>query len=194
MRTIITATLIATTTLAGLVVAAEVAEAQQDKVTICHAAGLDGTTKYVEITVGYPAAFGPAGHFYEDGTPQAGHEDDILGPCPTPPTEPPVTDPPVTDPPVTEPPVTEPPVIIPPVTEPPVTDPPVTDPPAVTPPVTQPPVPPVVETVDPPVPPAPEPATPGMLPATGTSSWVLAALGAVCLMLGGAATWAARRK
>lgn len=52
-----------------------------DKVTLCHAAGLDGTTHYVTLEVGYPAAFGPAGHFYENGTPQAGHEQDYLGPC-----------------------------------------------------------------------------------------------------------------
>ena len=52
-----------------------------DKVTICHAAGRDGTTHYIEITVGWPAAYGPAGHFYENGTPRAGHEDDYLGPC-----------------------------------------------------------------------------------------------------------------
>ena len=29
--------------------------------------------------------FGQAGHFNEDGTPQAGHEQDYLGPCQTPP-------------------------------------------------------------------------------------------------------------
>lgn len=51
------------------------------KVTLCHAAGLEGTTKYVTITVGYPAAYGPAGHFYENGTPRAGHEQDYLGEC-----------------------------------------------------------------------------------------------------------------
>lgn len=55
--------------------------AGQDKVTLCHAAGLDGTTKYVTLTVGYPAAYGEAGHFYENGTPRAGHEDDYLGYC-----------------------------------------------------------------------------------------------------------------
>ena len=64
------------------------------KVTICHAAGLDGTAKFVEITVGWNAVYGPAGHFYENGTPRAGHEDDTLGACPTPPpttTAPPTT-------------------------------------------------------------------------------------------------------
>lgn len=51
------------------------------KVTICHAAGQDGTTKYVTLTIGYKAVYGPAGHFYENGTPRAGHEDDYLGAC-----------------------------------------------------------------------------------------------------------------
>jgi hypothetical protein len=66
----------------------------QEKVTLCHAAGLAGTTKYVTITVGYPAAFGPAGHFDENGTPLAGHEQDYLGACVTDtPTEEPSVDP-----------------------------------------------------------------------------------------------------
>jgi hypothetical protein len=55
--------------------------ATQEKVTLCHAAGLNDTTKFVTLTVGWPAAFGPAGHFYENGTPRAGHEQDYLGPC-----------------------------------------------------------------------------------------------------------------
>lgn len=62
-------------------IAASPAWGGQDKVTLCHAAGLAGTTQYVEITVGYPAAYGPAGHFEENGTPRAGHEQDYLGPC-----------------------------------------------------------------------------------------------------------------
>jgi hypothetical protein len=52
-----------------------------EKVTICHAAGLEGTTHYETLTIGYPAVYGPAGHFYENGTPRAGHEEDYLGPC-----------------------------------------------------------------------------------------------------------------
>lgn len=58
-----------------------VTAAPAEKVTICHAAGQDGTTHFVEITISWNAAFGQAGHFYEDGTPQAGHEQDVLGPC-----------------------------------------------------------------------------------------------------------------
>lgn len=68
------ATIIMLTGLAG-------SASANDKVTLCHAAGLDGTTHYVTLTVGYPAAYGPAGHFYENGTPRAGHEQDYLGPC-----------------------------------------------------------------------------------------------------------------
>ena len=51
------------------------------KVTLCHASGQSGTLHYETLTVGYPAAYGEAGHFYENGTPRAGHEDDYLGPC-----------------------------------------------------------------------------------------------------------------
>jgi hypothetical protein len=53
----------------------------EDKVTICHAAGLDGTTHYETLTIGWSAVYGPAGHFYENGTPQTGHEQDYLGEC-----------------------------------------------------------------------------------------------------------------
>lgn len=52
-----------------------------EKVTICHAAGQEGTTHYITLTIGYNAVYGPAGHFYENGTPRAGHEQDYLGPC-----------------------------------------------------------------------------------------------------------------
>ena len=55
-----------------------------ERVTVCHAAGRDGTTHFVELTLAYPAVFGTAGHFYENGTPRAGHEDDYLGPCQVP--------------------------------------------------------------------------------------------------------------
>lgn len=53
----------------------------QEKVTICHAAGLAGTTKYVTLTIAAPAVFGPAGHFFENGTTRAGHEQDYFGAC-----------------------------------------------------------------------------------------------------------------
>jgi hypothetical protein len=55
-----------------------------DKVIICHAAGLEGTDQYVELTVAVQAlegANGDAGHFDENGTPLAGHEQDYFGAC-----------------------------------------------------------------------------------------------------------------
>lgn len=49
--------------------------AGRNKVTICHAAGREGTTKYVEITVGAPAQ---RAHIDDaNGTPKAGHEEDF---------------------------------------------------------------------------------------------------------------------
>ncbi len=58
-----------------------------DKITICHAAGRDDTTKFVTLTISEHAVYGPGGHFNEDGTPQAGHEQDYLGACVTDPIE-----------------------------------------------------------------------------------------------------------
>lgn len=55
--------------------------AASDKVTICHAAGQEGTTKFVTLTIDHHAVYGSAGHFYENGTPRAGHEEDYLGAC-----------------------------------------------------------------------------------------------------------------
>ncbi len=55
--------------------------APEDKVTICHAAGQAGTTHYVELTISRNAVFGEGGHFFENGTPRAGHEQDYLGRC-----------------------------------------------------------------------------------------------------------------
>lgn len=52
-----------------------------EKITICHAAGLAGTTHFVELTISPNAVFGPGGHFNENGTTQAGHEQDYMGPC-----------------------------------------------------------------------------------------------------------------
>jgi hypothetical protein len=75
----------------GLLVGLTSQAAPAPKVTICHAAGQADTTHFVEVTASYNAIFGQAGHFYEDGTPQAGHEDDFLGPCekkPDPPKDP----------------------------------------------------------------------------------------------------------
>jgi hypothetical protein len=57
-----------------------------DKVTVCHADGRDGTLKYSVIVV---SPSGAAAHLDPiTGTPNAGHENDVLGSdgkCPAPP-------------------------------------------------------------------------------------------------------------
>ena len=57
-----------------------------DKITICHA-----TSSEVVVTLELPeeSVYGESGHFYENGTTQAGHEEDYLGECVVP-TESPV--------------------------------------------------------------------------------------------------------
>lgn len=76
------------------------AYAQQQMVTICHAAGQEGTLTFTTLTIPYNAAYanaqGEGGHFTEGGTAAAGHENDYLGACiiqatPVPPTATPVT-------------------------------------------------------------------------------------------------------
>ena len=70
---------------AGLLVfsASTIQAAPEGKITICHADGKDGTIKFSTITVSPTAA---ANHLDPiTGTPQAGHEDDVLavdGKCP----------------------------------------------------------------------------------------------------------------
>ena len=63
----------------GTVVASEAARVE--KVLVCHAAGLEGTTRYVTLEVPPNDGGYPQGHFTENGTPLAGHEDDYLGVC-----------------------------------------------------------------------------------------------------------------
>lgn len=53
----------------------------QIKVDVCHAAGQAGTTKFVTLNVPATDSGFPQGHYSEDGTPLAGHEDDYLGAC-----------------------------------------------------------------------------------------------------------------
>lgn len=65
-----------------------------DKVTICHAAGLEGTDQFVTLELPTQAVYGNGGHFHENGTTRAGHEGDYMGACneaTTPTTESPVT-------------------------------------------------------------------------------------------------------
>lgn len=94
---IILAATIAVAILLGLVLGIAIAraDAPEHKVTICHATSSD-TNPYVRIVVDQHAT---AGHFDNNGTPLAGHEDDILlqgeQDCPTPPPiDPPPIDPP----------------------------------------------------------------------------------------------------
>lgn len=54
-----------------------------EHVVICHAAGLEGTTQYVTLDLPWVAVYGVAGHFNENGTPRAGHEQDYIGACET---------------------------------------------------------------------------------------------------------------
>ena len=113
-------------------------------VTFCHIAGLaDDPANEITLTIAIAGAVGEAGHFGENGTTNAGHEQDYVGPCIVvePPVdteevcqdgeivvvpvgtveddgtcdtdEPPVDEPPVDEPPVSEPPVSEPPVVVP---------------------------------------------------------------------------------
>lgn len=57
-------------------------EIPPEKITICHAAGKAGEqANYTTLTLPWNAVYGNGGHFNEDGTPQAGHEEDYLGEC-----------------------------------------------------------------------------------------------------------------
>src|SRR3990170_1024465 len=54
-------------------------------VTFCHVAGqADDPANYVDLTLPWNAVYGQAGHFNENGTTQAGHEEDYFGTCITP--------------------------------------------------------------------------------------------------------------
>ena len=92
MKTFLTAAAIVPLLVGGVAFAAPA-----PKVTICHATSSE-TSPYVRIVVSGNAT---AGHFEENGTTKAGHEEDILlqgeVECPTPPKTPPNT-PPVTPP------------------------------------------------------------------------------------------------
>ena len=52
-----------------------------EKVCICHATGREPSLHFVDVCASRNAIFGNAGHFFEHGTPRAGHEHDKLGPC-----------------------------------------------------------------------------------------------------------------
>jgi outer membrane biosynthesis protein TonB len=77
MKKILIAVLLLSLTFAGTVVA------KNDKVTICHATSSE-TNPFVTLTISANAVYGPGGHFNENGTTQAGHEQDYFGECETP--------------------------------------------------------------------------------------------------------------
>lgn len=61
-------------------------QAPSTPITICHVAGLaSDPANFVTLNVTLAAAVGQAGHFGENGTPNAGHEQDTIGPCELPP-------------------------------------------------------------------------------------------------------------
>ncbi len=82
-------TLVATLVAAGVLLSYSynTISAGNDKITICHASGLTGTTKFETLNLDNNAVYansqGNGGHFNEDGTPAAGHEDDYFGECKT---------------------------------------------------------------------------------------------------------------
>jgi len=57
-------------------------QAPDTPITICHVAGLaSDPANYITLNITLAAAVGEAGHFGENGTPNAGHEQDTLGAC-----------------------------------------------------------------------------------------------------------------
>ncbi len=74
---------IATMLMVSLAFAGTVIAKQSDKVYVCHAAGRAGTLKYVTLHVPATSTGYPKGHFTENGTQEAGHEQDYLGKCVT---------------------------------------------------------------------------------------------------------------
>lgn len=89
MRSSVTRLIVIMGVVLAAFVAVTVAPATNDKVTICHVAGLaSDPANYITLTIAPAAVFGPGGHFNEDGTPQAGHEQDTMGACNPPPPPP----------------------------------------------------------------------------------------------------------
>ncbi|HXV69831.1 MAG TPA: hypothetical protein VEB69_00350 [Acidimicrobiia bacterium] len=73
-----------TMAIATLIIAVAIpltAAGKPDKITICHAAGHDGTDNFVTLELSWQAVYGNGGHFEENGTPSAGHQGDSLGAC-----------------------------------------------------------------------------------------------------------------
>jgi hypothetical protein len=71
---------------AALVYSVPAMATENEKITICHVAGLaSDPANYITLTISVNAVYGPGGHFNENGTPQAGHEEDSFGACNPPP-------------------------------------------------------------------------------------------------------------
>ena len=86
MKKLIFVSVLMVATLLGLIVTPVSAD-PEEKITICHAAGQDNTTQFVTLTLSRNAVYqdqGNGGHFYENGTPKSGHEQDYFGDCRTP--------------------------------------------------------------------------------------------------------------
>lgn len=62
------------------IVMAVATAASDGKVVICHATSSE-TNPFVTLEINTHAVYGPGGHFNENGTTQAGHEEDYFGPC-----------------------------------------------------------------------------------------------------------------
>jgi hypothetical protein len=54
------------------------AKSGRGTMTICHAAGPAGTTRYSKLTLSPSAVYGPGGHLNQNGTTRAGHEQDFV--------------------------------------------------------------------------------------------------------------------
>ena len=86
MKKVLMLVVIMLAALAAVAPTASATNGPPEKVTICHVAGrADDPANYITLTIPWVAVYGQAGHFNEDGTPQAGHEQDSLGPCNPPP-------------------------------------------------------------------------------------------------------------
>lgn len=82
MKRIIIATLGVVVMLAALLTGGAATADKPESVTFCHVAGLaDDPANTVTLTLPWVAVYGQAGHFNEDGTDRAGHEQDYLGAC-----------------------------------------------------------------------------------------------------------------
>lgn len=82
----IIAAVLAAVVLGAVAAAATATNGPPEKITICHVAGLaSDPANYITLNLPPQAVYGNGGHFNENGTPQAGHEQDSFGECNPPP-------------------------------------------------------------------------------------------------------------